>query len=133
MWLLRFLKKIFFFILFVAIVGIMMVVFFGSMWFNNNYDASTWNSMLMAGTPPTGAIDQWFGAGAWFTGVTEGSKGLSVIALYYVIPIGFSLVFGIIIYTALSLILHFIFRMFRRHKRNKNNPNRKIKNERRQF
>ncbi|WP_027123950.1 MPN385 family protein [Mycoplasmoides pirum] len=117
MWLVRFVKKLLSFAISVAIIAGLVVVFLGSMWFSNNYNFDQWQGLLTEPKMPTGALTAIFPDVAnWYKLTLEQYSGDVLSLFHWLIPIGFGLVFAIAIQVVLSIIFHFIKKIFRKKK-----------------
>lgn len=120
MWLIKLIKKVLRFALFIAFVGIMAIIFIGSFWFDNDYQISKWASYFNEPVKPSGALTAMFDdVSKWFDDITKDETGIKRIFYLWSIPIGFSAVFGIIIYTAISIIFHIIYKIIKNKKNKK--------------
>lgn len=118
MWLIKLIKKLFFLILFLIVVSIMAVVFIGSLWYQNVYDHTLWQQMIASATAPSGAITNLApNIGPWFSDTIKNASEISRTSLHYLIPGGFAVVFGIIIYTLLSLTIGLSWKLAKRAKK----------------
>lgn len=114
MWLVNLFKKLLKLFLFLLVVGVLTVVFVGSFWFNNDYNLNMWSGYFSAPAQhlPTGLLTGLFpDVGSWYS-QTVGNSAL----LQWLVPVGFGVAFGIIVYTLLSIFFALIRRMVKRKK-----------------
>lgn len=123
MWLFRLIKKLIYFVLFILIVGGMMVVFYQFLWFKtDSINVDLWVDSTWTTTPAeiTGALTGIPGINEWYQGIVSGASNdiLKKLAAGG-IPLGFALLFGISVNTIVSMIFHFIMKLFSKRKERK--------------
>ncbi|WP_033160073.1 MPN385 family protein [Mycoplasmoides alvi] len=121
MWLLRLFKKLLKLALFIIIAGGLCIIFLGSFWCNNNYNFHEWfahSGSQLLGTPdPSGALTAMFpSVGTWYDTTLSNYSTAIQDVFRYLIPVGFGAVFGIIIYTFISILTYLLRKMFKKKK-----------------
>ena len=100
-----------------------MVVFYQFLWFKtDSINVDLWVDSTWTTTPAeiTGALTGIPGINEWYQGIVSGASNdiLKKLAAGG-IPLGFALLFGISVNTIVSMIFHFIMKLFSKRKERK--------------